>query len=314
MARTCIIVNPRAGCKAGMTVNTTGPDEIKAAIAAAALDADLVLTTCAGHATELAREAVAAGCERVVAAGGDGTVREVIAGLVGAEATLGILPLGSAMNIVRSLGIPLDIPSALRLIVEAERVERLDVGKVRDGIFVEAGGVGLAAGVFHLLGDIDAGRWQRLRTLVAYLRRARGTRMIIDADGRRMEYRTLSLVLANAPLTGLRLPVAPGALMNDGLFNGRIFLARTKLHLAGTWLRIVLGRGDRLPDVVDFTARTVRVETRRPVPVHADDDLMGRTPTTFDLLPGAVRMIVGAEAPALTAAPAPAGVATADIR
>ncbi len=306
MAGTCIIVNPRAGLKAGMTVNPTGPDEIKAAIAAAALDADMVLTTFAGHATRLAREAVADGCERVVAAGGDGTVREVIAGLVGSEATLGILPLGSAMNIVRVLGIPLDIPTALRLIVKAERVERLDVGRVRDGLFVETGGVGLAAGIVHLLSDIDAGRWQRLRTLIAYLRRARNARMTIDADGRRLEYRSLSLLLANAPVAGLRLPVAPGAVMNDGLLNGRIFLASTKAHLAAAWLCIVLGRGARLPDVVDFTARTVRVETRRPVPVHADDELMGRTPTTFELLPGAVPVIVGAEAPALTRAPEPA--------
>ena len=303
MAGTCIIVNPKAGSKAGMTVNATGLDEIKAAISAAALDADVVLTTFAGPAPAVAREAVAAGCDRVVAAGGDGTVREVIAGLVGSPVMLGVLPLGSAMNIVRSLGIPLDIPTAARLIVEAERVERLDVGRVRDAIFVETGGVGLGAGIVHLLGDIDAGRWRRLCTLVTYLRRARGARMIIDVDGRRMEHRTLSLLLANAPMAGLRLPVAPGAIMNDGLLNGRIFLARTKAHLAATWLSIILGRGARLPDVVDFTARTVRVETRRPLPVHADDELMGRTPTTFDLLPGAVLVITGAEAPALTPAP-----------
>lgn len=299
-----VILNPKSGQKGGLTVNATGPDEVRAAIAAAGFEASIVASRHAGHATELARAAIADGCATVIAAGGDGTAREVIAALVGTNVRLGLLPLGSAMNTVRALGIPQDLDEAVRLVQRAERVERIDIGTVAGETLVEAGGVGVSAGVFHLLCSIDSGRWDRVRTLITYLRRTRSTRVTLETDGRQMEYRTLSLIVANAPYTGARVTVAPGALMNDALYEVKVFLSRTKVQLAASWLRLILGRSERLPRVAELRARTVRVTARRPLLVHADDVLVGRTPATFELLPAAVTVIAGPQAPGLDAATA----------
>jgi diacylglycerol kinase (ATP) len=303
-----IIVNPNAGFKAGLATNPAGLETIEAAVAELGLECEVAATAGPGDATRLAQAAIRAGHDIVVAAGGDGTIREVLPALIGTDVTLGILPLGSAMNVARVLDIPRDVREAAALLHAAERVEPIDLGQVNDRLFVEAAGVGITAGVLHLLGQLDAGRWHHLRTLARYLRLARPHRLLLDLDGQRQAYRTLSVVVANAPLTGAGVSVAPGALMNDGLFNVRVFLAGSKRELAGTWLRIILGRPLDQPNIVELTARRLAVEARKPRLIHADDELAGRTPATFEVLPAAVRVIVGPNPTGLAAAESAATV------
>src|SRR6266536_2046475 len=126
--RTCLIINPAAGRKAGLTTNAAGVDEVKALLTRHAIDAEVFCTERAGHGTGLAYKAAGDGFERVIAAGGDGTVGEVAEGLVGTDACLGVLPLGSVMNVARMLGIPRALDGAAD-VIEAGRVARIDVGK-----------------------------------------------------------------------------------------------------------------------------------------------------------------------------------------
>lgn len=209
------------------------------------------------------------------------------------------------MNVAAALGIPRDLNAAVALLCERPRVAAIDVGLTNERYFLEAAGVGITAGVLHLLGEMDAGRWHRLRTLVRYMRAARSHRLWVDADGRRQTYRTFSLIAANSPLTGAAVAVAPGALMDDGLLNVRIFKASSKRALAMSWLRVILGRVHRQPEIIELSSRHITVSGRRPLLVHADDMLAGATPTTFAALPAAVRVIVGANAVALSPEPTP---------
>jgi YegS/Rv2252/BmrU family lipid kinase len=294
-----VIVNPQAGRKGGLRINGAGRAEVQAALDAAGLAGDVVETQWSGHATTLARAAVAAGHDLIVAAGGDGTVREVLPVLLGRRAALGILPLGSAMNVARSLDIPRDLAAAVDLLRRPSAVMPVDIGQVNEHLFLEVAGLGVTAGVLHLLNHIDVGRWHRLRTLVRYLRAVRAHRLVLDVDGERHAVRTLSLIVANAPLAGAGVPVAPGALMDDGRLNVRVFLAGAKRDLAVSWFRLALGRPPRAPEIVDLSAATLTVTSRRPRLVHADDELAGATPARFAVLPGAVSMIVGHEPTAL---------------
>src|SRR5919202_598900 len=101
-----LIVNPSAGRKGGLSTNPVGPDEARAVLERHVSPVEVRPTEHEGHATELAREAARAGVALVVAAGGDGTVHEVASGLIGTQTALGVLPLGSVMNIARALNIP----------------------------------------------------------------------------------------------------------------------------------------------------------------------------------------------------------------
>src|SRR5215216_4602030 len=123
-----IIANPHAGRKAGLRTNAFGPSELQDVLARHGMEADLWPTERPDHATELARQAVHEGRPLAVAAGGDGTVAEVAAGLIGGNTSLGILPLGSVMNLARMLGIPRDLEQAARVIKQGHAV-RIDAGR-----------------------------------------------------------------------------------------------------------------------------------------------------------------------------------------
>src|SRR5207302_1697358 len=126
-----LIVNPRAGHKLGMPTNAATLPTLEAALAAAGLRFNVEMTHSPGHATLLASEAVRDGCKLVIAAGGDGTVSEAGAGLVHTETALGIMPLGSIMNMARTLCIPRDLRGAARTIAEGQ-VLAMDGGSVDD--------------------------------------------------------------------------------------------------------------------------------------------------------------------------------------
>jgi YegS/Rv2252/BmrU family lipid kinase len=296
-----IIVNPRAGTKGGLVVNRANADTIRQAADRFGLRYQLAVTRRHNDATALARQAARDGHRLIVAAGGDGTVREVATALLETDATLGILPLGSAMNIGRSLGIPRNVPAALEVLRRADRVERIEVGRVHDRVFLEVGGVGFIAGVVHLLSFLDAGRWRHLRTLLRYVRSARPATLTIDADGERHRVSTLSLLVANAPFTGAALAVSPRAVMNDGRFNAKVFLAPTKAELAFAWVRLAFGQHFRPTDIWEFRAARIEVHARRSVLVHADHELVGGAPATFTVLPSALPVVVGARPPGLPA-------------
>src|SRR5690349_3826117 len=232
--RTCLIINPTAGKKAGLTTNALGLDEVKALLERHQIDADVKCTERAGHGTELAREAASEGYQRVIAAGGDGTVAEVAEGLVGSDVELGVLPLGSIMNIARMLGIPRDLDAAAQVIKE-RRVARIDIGRAstqaRSNYFIEAAGVGIDAGLFAYFNQIDHGNWRSLRPLLTFMWRYRPRRITLVLDGRRMRFRAMMVSVANGPYVGAALAVAPHAQLDDQKLDVEVFTRFGKFEL-----------------------------------------------------------------------------------
>src|SRR5712691_3733925 len=133
-----LIVNPRAGHKLGVPTNAATRALVETALTEAGLRFDVQLTECPRHATRLARQAILEGCKLVIAAGGDGTVAETGEALVHTDAALGIMPLGSIMNMARALCIPRDLNAAARTIAEGQ-ILAMDVGRVEHHYFLEAG-------------------------------------------------------------------------------------------------------------------------------------------------------------------------------
>jgi diacylglycerol kinase (ATP) len=293
-----LIVNPRAGHKLGMPTNVATLDLVETALKEAGLRFDIQLTESPRHATRLARDAVRDGCKLVIAAGGDGTVAEAGEGLVHTDAALGIMPLGSIMNMARALCIPRDLKPAAMTIAEGHTIA-MDVGRVQDHIFLEAGGIGLAAGLFGYFNRLDRGKARPQRVLLAmlrFMRDLRNPRLVIVADGRRFDMRAPQVTVSNGPYVGAAYVLAPEARLDDGLLDVVIFrgmsVFRVLVHMA-----LVAG-GRRLPpppsvQLVRARSVDVGVRRRRPLPVHADGDAVGVTPAHFEVLPAALRVVVG---------------------
>jgi YegS/Rv2252/BmrU family lipid kinase len=296
--RTCLIVNPNAGRKAGLTTNAFGVEDARALLERHGIEAEIWETERPGHATELARKAATERYNRVIAAGGDGTVEEAAEGLVGTDVELGVLPLGSIMNIARMLGIPRDLDAAAQVIRE-RRVARIDVGRAstqaRGDYFIEAAGVGIDAGLFAYFNQIDGGNWRSLRPLITFMWRYRPRRFTLMIDGRRMRFRAMMLTVANGPYVGAALAVAPDARLDDHKFDVKVYTRFSKFELLRHLLSIAGGRRVYNPKVLTFRASTVEVIPDVPMMVHGDSRPLATTPARFEVLPSALAVIVGGE-------------------
>jgi diacylglycerol kinase (ATP) len=299
-----LIFNPRAGAKLGLSTNAADPDAARAALDGAGVRYDAWPTERPDHATELARRAVAEGRGLVVAAGGDGTVNEVAQGLVGTDVTLGVMPLGSVMNVARTLHLPRDLDAAARVVADGDTLA-MDVGRATSAAattyFLEAAGVGLDAGLFRYFNRLERGapRLAVLRAAWAFVRGLGVPRLRLEVDGRAREVRTPMVTVANSPFLGAAYAVAPEARVDDGwldvvLFH-RLSAPRVLLYL----LLVAGGRPFPRPAGTEsLRARTVAVATRRrALPAHADGELLGRTPVEFSLVPRALKVRVGTPAP-----------------
>jgi diacylglycerol kinase (ATP) len=242
-------------------------------------------------AVEAARDAVDQGYDVVVAAGGDGTIGLVGRQLMGTRTALGILPLGSIMNIPRMLGLPRDPEEAARILADGH-VRSIDVGQVGERIFYEAGSVGMHAAATRELPLVDRGDYGAIvRSIVAAFR-YRPSEMSIELDGdRTISAKAVGVAVANGPYMGPGLAVAPEALLDDGLFDVRVFLHYTSGELVRYLASIAFGR--RAPERRSLTERAsrVRITSERPLPARADAQDLGTTPVVFEIRPRVLTVV-----------------------
>jgi YegS/Rv2252/BmrU family lipid kinase len=292
-----LVFNPNAGRKLGVETNSGGADEVQAALRAEGIPFDPRPTERAGHATDLARQAVAEGRELVITAGGDGTVNEVAHGLANTRTVLGLMPLGSIMNVARTLWVPRDLAGAARTIADG-KVLAMDMGRIGDHFFLEAAGIGLDAGLFGYFERLESGAWPfgTLRAALRFLRQLGSPRVTLEFEGNRLETRAPMVSIANGPYVGAAYAIGPHARIDDGRVDVVVFrhtsIPRVLLHLA------LIAGGRPLPppsQARTLRVRWVRVSKRRgrPLPVHADGEPIGVTPAQFDVAPAALRVIVG---------------------
>lgn len=263
--KTRLIVNPRSGGAA----RALSP--VRAF--AAREGAELRLTERAGHARELAREAVAAGCGLVVAVGGDGTVNEVASELTGTAVLLGIVPGGSGNGLGRALGLHLSPDGALE-VLRRGRTRRIDTGLADGRPFFNVAGLGLEAEL--------ADRFNRAtrRGLAGYLRVAAGSldllrasTFTIEADGVRREVRATTVAVANGPQYGSGSFIAPAARLDDGRLDVTAVPPLSPWN--GLPLVTALFRGTLAARSDVFMANASRIVIERPSPgfLHTDGEV-----------------------------------------
>jgi diacylglycerol kinase (ATP) len=246
--------------------------------------------------------AVRSGYALIIAAGGDGTVEAVASGLVGTDATLGIIPLGTYNNVATSLGIPTDVAQAGALIATGA-ARRIDVGQVdarhmkRPRIFLEVSTVGLGATLGVLGQHVEKRRWgEATRALPGAIDMSptpTHVRFDNELDGRTSN--TLLITVSNAPRAGAGLPLAPTARMDDGLLDVCIYEDMDQPAVMARFLPSPPGNPSGAHDdrMLLARARTIDIETARPMPVSIESKLVGVTPARLTVLTGALSVIAG---------------------
>jgi len=286
-----VLWNPTSGRKGGIPTNHGSRTVLLDLLLRHDLGDELVVPGSEHEAAEAATDAVQHGYDVVVAAGGDGTIGLVARQLLGSRTALGILPLGSVMNIPRMLGVPRDLEAAADVLADGA-ARTIDVGHVGDILFYEAGSVGLHAAATRELPKVDRGDYGALVRSVRSAARYVPSVVRIELDGdRTIETTALMVAVANGPFLGPGVPVAPEALLDDGLFDVHVFLHDSKGELARDLTGIVAGHPPDARHTLTERARSVRITSPQPLPVRADSTDLGTTPVDFELRPRALTVI-----------------------
>lgn len=291
MSQTLLVLNPIAGRGAGERLWP----KLAADLGALGLAFDAVVTEGPGHATVLAREAVAQGKGTVVAVGGDGTANEVLNGLMQAgdgrkDVALGILPIGTGNDLAFGAELSLDLDEACKLLARGER-RRIDVGCVQaDGEqpLYFANGVGLG---FDAMVNIESRKLKRLRGFLVYLvavfrtmafyYHAPQTRICVD--GVETEQLSLMVSVMNGCRVGGGFYVTPGSRMDDGLLDLCIAGSLKRPEMVAFVPRFM--RGSHVTDrrITMTQGRRVSVSSETPWAGHVDGEIYGVGGQRFEI-------------------------------
>jgi YegS/Rv2252/BmrU family lipid kinase len=245
------------------------------------------------HATALAHQAVAGGCDLVVAHGGDGTMNEVLQALVGTPATLGFWPGGTANLLAAEIGFPERVDEVVERIL-AGRAIAATVGKANDRHFLLMAGIGLDAAV---VAGVDPDLKRRLgkgafgvAALQYIYRWDLAPFHVTLPDGERFEARFL--VAGNAGTYGGGFRLTPEADLSDPCLDLCIFSAEARFDYLRVAAAAVVGAHRKLAGVTYRKVHRARVTSDVPIPVQLDGEVTGTLPLTLEAVPEAVRLLV----------------------
>lgn len=284
-----IIVNPTAGRGRTKELLPAMEEALKAKL----IPYELHLTHNPGHATELAKDLVAAGAEIVGAAGGDGTVHEVINGLVGSNATLAVLPTGTGNDLARALNIPLEITAAINTL-STSPVRKMDYGLDVDGAFSVILGLGFTAKVMEHVNkhkDFLRGSMAIAAAVVKVVHTLESAEMEIVMDGCRITRKTVAVFVMNSCWTGGGMYVTPEAKLNDGVFHVCLLNELGKLELLRLLPKVYTGGHVGHRAVEFFTCKEISITTATPMTKLFDGNVYGYTPLKASITPSGLAVL-----------------------
>ena len=253
--------------------------------------ATVQMTSAPGDARSIAEWAVGHGFSTVVAAGGDGTINEVVNGLVGSDVALGILPVGTMNVFAAELGIPSQLAKAWE-IVQARNTRRVDLVRANDQYFVQLAGVGLDAQVVQATSRTFKKNFGPLSYLISAAQIAARTppKLIIEHDDIREE--GSFVLIGNGRYYGGPVAFFKDARIDDGKLDVLIFKNLGYLDIARYLGTIFMGKHTGLSDVEYFQTKKAVVRSEEDVPVEVDGEAVMRLPVTFRISSRKLRVVV----------------------
>jgi len=289
-----IIVNPVAGSVGDIQLRLEQLHRLNAK--------EVRVTQHAGEAETLARAAIRAGSDYIIAVGGDGTLNEVMNGIAtsrGArQVCVGMLPLGTANDFARSIGLTGEVDASIDAL-RAKKTMTIDLvrmtsGRTRYFVNVSAGGFSGVMGE-KLTSEIKAtwGPLAYLRSAAAALPelQAYRTTMIFD-DTEELVIDLYNVVVANGQFAGGGLPIAPQANLSNGLLDVVLVPKRPAAEMALLAAQMLLGKHISSDAVPFRRAKKISVLSRPGMWFNADGETVGNEPAVFQIIPHALQFVI----------------------
>ena len=293
-----LIVNPCAGHRKAHT----HASDIEKRLTQLGLEVTLAHSKERGDISELARQAADAGMGHIAVAGGDGSVCEAVNGLMRspAEAALGILPVGTGNDFVKTAGLARNWQDACQDIALACKLDRplsrVDVGICNSHYFANCLGIGLDARIAMEANKLKhfGGRTVYLIALVKTLWKGiPRPRAKIEWDGKQLEQEISLITVCNGQVVGSLFRMAPNARVDDGLLDVVVARGVSRFEALGLAHRVIAGTHENLPQVSTLQARQITVHLDEPTPVEADGELIAENAMALDikLIPAALTLL-----------------------
>ena len=282
MNRICIIANPAArGVRASL-------ERLKR------LSRNVIIRTTRGpgDAEAQSERAVDQGYTTLVAAGGDGTINEVVNGIGSAPVALGILPMGTVNVLAMELGIPFNLVAAWK-VIRGGKIRLIDQASANGHLFIQMAGIGLDAQIV----ERNSRQIKQVLGPLSYLLTAtqvaaeKPPKLRVICDGRPTAEGSFVLV-GNGRFYGGPFSLFKEADMQDGLLDVCVFKHMNYLALIRYFRGALFGSLTKFTDVNYFKARHLRVEANRHVPLEADGELVGHAPVEFSVRRRKLRVLV----------------------
>ena len=258
------------------------------------IDYVLKFTSQKGEAERIAREAAYGGYKKIVAVGGDGTVYEVVNGLIGGNAVLGVIPSGTGNDFTKTMGISGRLEDALETVLQGEIVS-IDCGKINNRYFVNVASVGLDAEIVKKTEEIKkyisgptayvAGVF---RTLFEYKLQT----VEVSIDDWTYNGKITLIAVGNGKYYGGGMKVVPSASVDDGYFTVCLIKPMSKLKMLRLFPTIFTGDHIKQPEVNILKGKRVKVSSQEPMMLNADGEIIGTTPVTFEIVENKIAVIV----------------------
>ncbi|UCH63896.1 MAG: diacylglycerol kinase family lipid kinase [Fidelibacterota bacterium] len=256
-------------------------------------DFDFMVTENPLHATELARTH-ARDYDLVAAFGGDGTVNEVVQGLVGGNTPLAVIPFGTGNDFARSAGIPIGLEEAIGVLCRGTPAP-IDLGFVNGRYFVNATGIGFDGRANYEAEQIT---WLKgppaiLLAIFRTLRYWKAVPMTLAVDGQTISSVSYLVGIGNGPFIGGGLKLTPDARVDDGKLSVCHVADISPLKVILNFGRLKTGTIGKLSEVTHLSGANIIVESELPMPVHVDGEVQGLDIHKLDIriLPKAIQLV-----------------------
>ena len=285
MNKTIVILNPAA--------YSDRANRWRDQVESLARDCAVRVTACPGDAERCAHEAVEAGFNKIVAAGGDGTINEVVNGLAGSGAVLGLLPVGTVNVFATELGLPSHNLDACWEIIQSDQTRLVDLPSANGKYFVQLAGVGLDAQAVKETSLALKRSFGPLSYLISAAQIAARTppRLLIESETAPIRESSFVLI-GNGRHYGGPFPFFKHAANDDGLLDVVAFKQLGYLEIIKYLQDVFFSSDIRLPEVEYFQTRRLRITSEQDVPVELDGELVGNCPVEFAIREQRLRVLV----------------------
>lgn len=284
MKDTVVILNPAA--------RGTRASALRARVESLARGAILCTTSRAGEAEALARHAAAEGFEKIVAAGGDGTINEIVNGIAGQNVTLGLIPVGTMNVFATELGLPANDLRRCWEIIQENRTRPIDLPSANGKHFVQLAGVGLDAQAVKETSRAFKRNFGPLSYMIsaAQIASRQPPRLRIESEDAATDEGSFVLV-GNGRLYGGRFPFFKQAMLDDGLLDVIVFKRLNYVEIIRYLQNVIFTSQITAPEVEYFQTKRLRVTSNESVPVETDGELIGNCPVEFQIQQGGLRVL-----------------------